>query len=121
MNKVINFKQKFSTFSELWSPKILTQFDNYHIKAAKMKGEFIWHHHDNADELFIVISGILTIHFRDSTVDLHPGECFVVPKGVVHKTVALEETHVLFIEPEGTLNTGSQDDSQKKATAGEWI
>ena len=119
--KVINFKEKFKKFSELWTPKILGQFDNYQIKAAKMKGEFIWHSHADADELFIVIEGILKICLRDREIELKSGECFIVPKGVEHKTVAENEAHVLFIEKAGTINTGDQVDSSKKVSEEEWI
>jgi mannose-6-phosphate isomerase-like protein (cupin superfamily) len=120
MNKVINFEQKFTLFSEFWTPKILAQFDNYHIKAAKMKGEFIWHSHADTDELFIVVKGILKIEFHDKIIILNSGECYVVPKGIEHKTVADEEVHVLFFEKIGTLNTG---DLQVKETIQqeEWI
>ena len=120
MNNVINFKEKFTKFSEFWTPKIVAQFDNYHVKAAKMKGEFVWHSHVDADELFIVIEGILTICLRDREVVLHPGESFVVPKGVEHKPVAHEEVHVLFIEKAGTVNTGDNA-GEKTVTHEEWI
>lgn len=121
MSEIINFKDKFKKFSQLWTPKILGQFDNYQIKAAKMKGEFIWHSHSDADELFIVVDGVLKIHLRDREIELHPGECFIVPKGVEHKTSADKEAHVLFIEKAGTLNTGDQVDSGKKVSEEEWI
>jgi mannose-6-phosphate isomerase-like protein (cupin superfamily) len=121
MSEVINFKKKFTKFSELWTPKILGQFDNYHLKAAKMKGEFVWHSHDDADELFIVVAGVLKICLRDKEIILHSGECFIVPKGVEHKTVAEKEAHVLFIEKAGTLNTGDQIGSSKTVSQEEWI
>lgn len=120
MHNVINFKEKFTKFSDFWSPKILAQFDNYQVKAAKMKGEFIWHSHNDADELFIVIDGTLTICLRDREVILNPGECYVVPKGVEHKPVAHKEAHVLFIEKAGTVNTGDQE-SEKTVIGEEWI
>jgi mannose-6-phosphate isomerase-like protein (cupin superfamily) len=78
-----------------------------------MKGEFVWHSHDDADELFIVIEGTLKILFRDSEIVLNVGECFIVPKGVEHKTVAEQEAHVLFIEKVGTINTGDQFNNNK--------
>ena len=99
----INFNNKFSKFKELWTPKILTQFDDYYIKAAKLQGEFVWHSHPDADELFVVISGTLKILFRNGEVTISPGECFVVPKGVEHKPVAEEEVCCLLIEKAGTL------------------
>ncbi len=121
MSELINFKEKFKKFSALWTPKVLGQFDNYHLKAAKMKGEFVWHSHDDADELFIVVEGALTICLRDREILLHSGECFIVPKGVEHKTVAQKEAHVLFIEKAGTVNTGDQKVGDKTVLQEEWI
>ncbi len=112
MTKPINFQDKFQKFSDLWSPKILARFDDYYLKAAKMKGEFIWHTHEEVDELFIVISGKLKIFFREGEVKLKAGECYVVPRGIEHKPVADEEAHVLLIEKAGTSNTGNQDNDQ---------
>lgn len=120
MNPVINFKNKFEKFSETWTPKILTRFDDYHVKAAKMNGEFVWHSHADVDELFIVISGTLRILLRDGDVTLQAGECYVVPRGVEHKPVADEEAHVVFIEKAGTMNTGDSD-GDKTVTQEEWI
>lgn len=124
MSSIINFKEKFKLFSDLWSPKIIGQFDNYQIKAAKMLGEFIWHSHDDADECFIVIEGELTILLRNYSVDkvvLKAGESFIVPKGIEHKTVAEQEVHVLFIEKVGTINTGDQSTASQTVTQEEWI
>jgi mannose-6-phosphate isomerase-like protein (cupin superfamily) len=104
----INLKEKFAKFSEHWTPKILLKFDGYYIKAAKMKGEFVWHSHADVDEVFIVISGTLKILFRDGELLIKAGECFVVPKGVEHKPIADEEVFCLLIEKVGTLNTGEQ-------------
>lgn len=118
--KPINFKKKFDKFSEVWTPKILGQFDDNYIKAAKMKGEFIWHSHENVDELFIVVEGNLKILFRDGEVNLSPGECFIVPNGVEHKPVALEEVSCILIEKAGTLNTGNQDGIRTVSNE-EWI
>jgi mannose-6-phosphate isomerase-like protein (cupin superfamily) len=102
----INFANKLSLFSDLWSPRIIAQMNDYHFKLAKIQGEFIWHSHPETDEVFIVISGAMNLKFRDSTVNLNAGEMFVVPKGVEHKPVAERECHILLIEPAGTLNTG---------------
>lgn len=102
----INFKEKLSQFSDHWAPKIISQFNNNHIKLAKVQGEFNWHEHSETDELFIVLKGRLEIHFRDGKVRLGEGELFVVPKGVEHKPIAEEECHILLIEPTGTINTG---------------
>ena len=103
---VINFAEKFTQFSDLWSPRIIAQMNDYHFKLAKIKGEFVWHSHPETDEVFIVIAGSLNIHLRDESVKLNAGEMYVVPKGVEHKPVAKQECHILLIEPAGTLNTG---------------
>lgn len=116
----INFKEKFAQFNEFWTPKIVAQFDNYYVKAAKMKGEFVWHSHADADELFIIVKGVLTIQFREKDVVLSEGESFVVPKGVEHCPIAHEEVWCLFIEKAGTLNTGDTCD-EKTVEREEWI
>jgi len=116
----INFHEKFAKFSEYWTPKILVKFNDYYIKAPKMKGEFVWHSHADTDELFIVVSGSLRILFRDSEVLIKQGECFVVPKGVEHKPVADEEVCCLLIEKAGTLNTGDQG-GDRTVSNEEWI
>ena len=103
---IINFADKFAQFSDLWSPKIVAQMNDYHFKLARIKGEFIWHNHPETDEVFIVIKGRMTIHLRDGQVDLDEGEMYIVPKGIEHKPVAKEECHILLIEPMGTVNTG---------------
>lgn len=104
--KAINFADKFANFSELWSPKIITQMNDYHFKLVKIKGEFIWHSHQDTDEVFIVISGRMTIHYRNAKVELNEGEMFVVTKGVEHKPSAQQECQVMLVEPVGTVNTG---------------
>lgn len=116
----INFHEKFENFSEYWTPKILVKFNDYYIKAAKMKGEFVWHSHADTDELFMVVSGNLRILFRDSEVLIKQGECFVVTKGVEHKPVADEEVSCLLIEKAGTLNTGDQGGARTVSNE-EWI
>lgn len=103
----INLTQKLNLFDEYWSPKIVGELNDSHIKLAKLKGEFDWHHHENEDELFFVVKGRLTIKFRDKDVVLDPGELIVIPQGVDHLPVAAEEVHVMLIEPKGTLNTGN--------------
>jgi mannose-6-phosphate isomerase-like protein (cupin superfamily) len=118
--KSIKFKEKFSKFSAVWTPKILGKFDEYYVKCAKMKGEFVWHSHAHVDELFIVFSGSLEIHFRDGKVNVSAGECFIVPKGVEHKPVAKEEVCCLLIEKAGTLNTGEQG-GERTVLDEEWI
>ena len=119
MNK-INLSQKFSLFSEYWSPKIVGELNDSHIKLAKLKGEFEWHHHANEEELFMVVKGQLTIRFRDKDVTLDAGELIVIPKGVDHLPVAAEEVQVMLIEPKGTLNTGNVVTDKTKETL-DWI
>lgn len=104
--KTINVLEKLSLFSEHWSPKIVGELNGQQVKLAKLNGEFVWHKHDNEDELFFVINGILTIEFRDKTVEINPGEFIIVPRGVEHKPVAKEEVSVMLFEPASTLNTG---------------
>ena len=103
----INFEEKLGKFSEQWSPKIIAQLNDYHLKLAKVQGEFVWHDHPETDEVFIVVKGQLDIFFRDGKVSLNEGEMFVVSKGVEHKPVAENECHILLIEPAGTVNTGN--------------
>ena len=116
----INLQQKFSKFSEHWSPRIIAQMNDYHFKLAKVQGEFIWHDHPETDETFLVVQGKLDILFRDGRVSLRAGEMCVVPRGVEHKPVAEDECHILLIEPAGTINTGNVVD-EKTATNVDWI
>lgn len=102
----INLTTKFNLFSELWSPKIIAQMNDYHFKIAKIKGEFVWHSHPETDETFIVIHGKMQILFREGAINLEEGEMFIVPKGIEHKPVAKEECDILMIELAGTINTG---------------
>ena len=106
MDKV-NIAEKLAQFDERWSPKVVGQVNDCQVKLAKLEGEFIWHHHEQEDELFLVVSGSLVIKFRDRDVRLDPGEFLVVPHGVEHKPVAEREVHVLLFEPASTLNTGN--------------
>ena len=103
----VNLDEKLSAVKDYWSPKIIGELNNQHVKIVKLKGSFIWHHHENEDELFLVLKGILKIHLKDKTVQLNEGEFFIVPKGVEHKPVADEEVHLLLFEPAATLNTGN--------------
>ena len=116
---VVNLEDKFGRISEQWSPKILAQLNDYHVKAVKLQGEFVWHKHDETDELFLVTKGPLVIRFRDRDVTLGPGELVVVPKGVEHLPVAEEECEVLLIEPAGTPNTG--DAGGARTVEPEWL
>jgi mannose-6-phosphate isomerase-like protein (cupin superfamily) len=102
----INLEAKLSTFSEHWQPRTVGQFNGHDLMVAKVQGEFVWHQHDDTDDLFLVLQGNLTIEMRDRSVSLGPGELFVVPRGVEHRPVAREEVHLLLIEQTGTPNTG---------------
>lgn len=111
----VNLADTLSQFSELWSQKKVAVLNDYEVKLAKLKGEFVWHTHEDTDELFLVINGRLTIQLRDAVVVLEPGELFVVPRGVEHCPVADEETAILLFEPAGTLNTGDAGGPMTKA------
>jgi len=102
----INLSQKFSLFSDYWSPKIAGDINDSHVKLVKLKGEFVWHHHEQEDELFLVVKGKLLIKLRDQDISLDEGEFVIIPRGVEHCPVAEDEVHVLLLEPKTTLNTG---------------
>jgi len=104
----INIEKKFGLFREQWQPKVIAEMNDYQFKIVKLQGDFVWHHHEDTDETFIVMAGSLRIDFRDGSVRLEAGEMFVVPKGVEHKPYAEAEARVLLIEPRGVLNTGEQ-------------
>lgn len=108
----INLAEKLSRFSERWSPKVVARVNDSAVKLVKLQGEFVWHHHEAEDELFLVLAGRLLIQFRDREVWLDPGELIVVPRGVEHRPVAAEEVHVLLVEPSTTLNTGNVRDER---------
>lgn len=103
----INLAQKLATFSDHWQPRVVGQFNGHDLMVVKIKGEFVWHTHEDTDDFFLVLSGRITIRMREGDVSLDPGEMFVVPKGVEHCPVAEEEAHLLLIEPAGTPNTGN--------------
>lgn len=103
----INIAEKLSSFSGHWQPRTVAEFNGHDIMVVKVRGEFVWHKHDDTDDFFLVIKGKLTIELRDGEVNLEPGELFVVPKGVEHRPVAREEVHLLLIETSGTPNTGN--------------
>lgn len=110
----VSLADKLSQFSDLWSQKKIADVNDYEVKLAKLKGEFVWHTHEDTDELIMVVSGRLTLQLRDGDVELGPGELFVVPRGVEHCPVAEEETAILLLEPAGTLNTGDAGGSRTK-------
>ncbi len=109
--KVINLIEKFGLFGEHWSPRVIAELNDYQVKLAKLEGEFVWHKHDDTDELFFVVTGRLTLEFRDHSSTLDEGELLVVPKGVEHRPRAESECQVLIIEPRGVRNTGDAADS----------
>ena len=118
--QALNFKEKLSLFDEHWSPKIIAEMNDYQFKIVKVKGDFVWHDHQDTDETFVVLEGKLRIDFRDGQVELSDGEMFVVPKGVEHKPYAEEEVKVLLIEPRGVVNTG-ENGGELTAVNDVWI
>jgi len=108
----VNIADKFASFNEQWVPKIVGTLNGQCVKVAKIEGEFVWHAHEEEDELFWVVQGRLEIQLRDRTVELDVGELFIVPRGVEHRPVAKQETHIVLFEPIGTRNTGSVDDNR---------
>jgi mannose-6-phosphate isomerase-like protein (cupin superfamily) len=119
MMEKINLAQKFSLFNEYWNPKIASELNDSYVKLAKLKGEFVWHHHEAEDELFLVVKDKLLIKFRDRDLWLEEGELVIIPKGVEHMPVAEAEVHIVLIEPKTTVNTGNV---QNERTASEqWI
>src|SRR5438876_11498953 len=105
--RVVDLAETFGRFTDAWSPKIVGDVNDMHVKVVKLKGEFVWHHHDAEDELFLVVRGRLLLRLRDREVWVNEGEFAIVPKGVDHLPVAHDEVHVLLIEPQSTLNTGN--------------
>ncbi|AQQ52518.1 cupin domain-containing protein [Planococcus lenghuensis] len=104
----VNIQDKFSLFTDHWSPKIGGSINDMHVKFTKLKGEFVWHQHEEEDEMFLVIKGSLLMQLRDKDITINEGEFLIVPKGVEHRPVAEEEAHVLLFEPNTTLNTGTE-------------
>ena len=119
-HRPINIAEKLAKFSEHWSPKIIARMNDYHLKLVKFQGEFVWHDHKETDEVFLVLDGEMTIHFRDGDVPVKKGELFVVPAGVEHKTSAKAECHAMLIEAAGTVNTGDAG-GEMTAPADAWI
>ena len=119
-SEVIRIEEKMDMVNQLWTPKIIEQMNDYHIKLVKIEGDFTWHKHDETDEVFYVIKGEMIIEFRHKSVPLKEGELFVVKKGIEHKPHADRECHIMLIEPAGTINTG---DSINELTASnkDWI
>lgn len=105
-NQVINLDEKLKKFSDMWAPRVVAEMNDYQFKLVKIQGDFVWHDHQDTDEVFFVVNGTMSIAFEDRTIDLKAGEMFVVPKGVQHKPFAKDECHVLLVEPRGVVNTG---------------
>ena len=105
--ETVNLAQKFSRFQDYWSPKIAGELNDSYVKLVKLKGEFLWHHHEGEDELFLVVKGKMLMKLRDGDVSVNEGEFIIVPRGVEHCPVAEEEVHVILLEPKSTLNTGN--------------
>lgn len=103
---VVDLAEKLSSFSERWSPKVVARLNDYEVKVVKLEGEFVWHRHEETDELFFVVDGELTVQMRDGDVRIRPGQLFVVPRGVEHCPIADGEVHAMLIEPTGVRNTG---------------
>lgn len=112
MVEKVNLAHKFNQFNDYWSPRLAGQVNNFAVKLVKLRGEFVWHHHEAEDELFLVVKGQLRIELRDGEVVLDEGEFAIIPKGVEHRPVADDEVHVLLLEPDTTLNTGNVQDER---------
>jgi len=104
--KKVSLEEKFNLFADCWSPKIVGEINDSYVKLVKLKGEFVWHHHEVEDELFLVVKGTLLIKLRDRDIRLEEGEFVIIPRGVEHLPIAEEEAHVILLEPKTTLNTG---------------
>ena len=105
--QTVNLREKFSLFSDYWNPRIIGEVNECHVKAVKLKGEFVWHHHEHEDELFLVVKGALRMKFRDREALVREGEFVIVPRGVEHLPIADDEVHIVLLEPKTTLNTGN--------------
>lgn len=110
--KSINFSEKLSKFDEHWSPKVIAEMNDYQFKLVKVQGDFVWHQHEDTDEVFIILEGELTIEFRDGEVLLKEGDMFVVPKNTEHKPYASKQAKILLVEPKGVVNTGDRKSAQ---------
>lgn len=113
--QAINIAEKLDLIHDHWNPRIVGQLNGQDVRLAKIKGEFIWHSHENEDEMFLVVRGVLKMELRDRTVIIHEGEFFIVPRGTEHKPVAEEEVSIMLFEPSGTLNTGNHTNERTRA------
>ena len=119
MTDVIDLRQKFELFSDRWHPKIVGELNDSYVKLVKLKGEFVWHRHEQEDELFFVVKGTLLIKLRDRDVVIREGQFLIVPRGVEHMPVADQDVEVVLLEPKTTLNTG--DVANERTVSPEWI
>jgi mannose-6-phosphate isomerase-like protein (cupin superfamily) len=117
--KVVNVKEKFGLFNEQWSPKIIGEMNDSYVKIAKLQGEFVWHLHENEDEMFLIIQGSLTIRLRDRDLLVNAGEFAIIPRGVEHMSVAGEEVQLMMLEPKTTVNTGNVESD--RTVEADWI
>jgi mannose-6-phosphate isomerase-like protein (cupin superfamily) len=118
MTAKINLHEKFALFAECWQPKIIAAVNGQEVKIVKVRGEFPWHHHDDADEFFMVWKGRFRVEFRDRMVEMGPGGCVVVPRGTKHRTCADDEAEIILFEPAGVVNTGNLRDAEFTAPTG---
>ncbi len=118
--KKINIASKFGLFDDQWSPRIVAELNGQHVKLAKLEGPFVWHHHEDEDELFLIVKGRLKMELRDGDVTLEEGEMLVVPRGVEHRPVAEEEVWLMMFEPASTVNTGNADGERTVADP-DWV
>jgi mannose-6-phosphate isomerase-like protein (cupin superfamily) len=116
----IDLTDKLAAFTDLWQPKIIAKLNDYHVKLAKIQGDFVWHSHAKTDELFLVLQGEMAIEFRDGVTQLAQGQLCIVPRGVEHRPSATRECHILLLEPAGTRNTGDLE-SERRAPDDVWI
>ncbi|MBK7667182.1 MAG: cupin domain-containing protein [Sphingobacteriaceae bacterium] len=117
----INIAEKLNLFSDHWNPRIVGELNGQHVKLAKFAGEFVWHKHDNEDEMFLVLEGSFVMELRDKTMNINKGEFVIIPKGVEHKPSAEKEVHIMLFEPATTLNTGNNSESELTKTKLDWI
>jgi mannose-6-phosphate isomerase-like protein (cupin superfamily) len=118
--RVVDLTEKFGRFSDPWHPRIVGELNGTYVKVVKLAGEFVWHHHDDEDELFLVVDGVLRMQLRDGELEVHPGQFVIVPRGVEHRPVADGVVHVVLIEPVTTVNTGNVQDA-RTVTNLEWV
>ena len=119
--KKVNISEKLGLFSEHWNPKIVGELNGQYVKLAKFQGEFIWHKHDNEDEMFLVLEGSFKMELRDKTIEINKGDFIIIPKGTEHKPCAEKEVQIMLFEPATTLNTGNNSESERTKKDLEWI